>query len=50
MPAEERPPIPWTPELNDPKWQPVYGEQAGVRPGAAVCAQLQEALEEKGIC
>lgn len=26
MPVEERPPIPYVPELDDPAWKPVYGE------------------------
>lgn len=26
MPADERPPIPFTPELEDPSWRAVYGE------------------------
>jgi hypothetical protein len=26
LPAEERPPIPFTPELEDPEWKAVYGE------------------------
>lgn len=26
FPADERPPIPYVPELDDPKWKPVYGE------------------------
>lgn len=26
LPEAERPPIPYVPELEDPKWQPVYGE------------------------
>ncbi|KAF8066301.1 SAE2 [Scenedesmus sp. PABB004] len=26
LPAEERPPIPFTPELEDPAWRAVYGE------------------------
>jgi phenylpropionate dioxygenase-like ring-hydroxylating dioxygenase large terminal subunit len=26
MPAEERPPIPSIPELEDPNWRAVYGE------------------------
>eukprot|EP00882_Tetradesmus_deserticola_P000142 GHRQ01000160.1.p1 GENE.GHRQ01000160.1~~GHRQ01000160.1.p1 ORF type:complete len:682 (+),score=313.23 GHRQ01000160.1:310-2355(+) len=26
LPAEERPPIPFTPELEDPSWRAVYGE------------------------
>ncbi|KAL4425964.1 hypothetical protein ABPG75_009980 [Micractinium tetrahymenae] len=26
MPEEQRPPIPFTPELEDPEWQVVYGE------------------------
>ena len=26
MPMEERPPIPYVPELDDPAWKPVYGE------------------------
>ncbi|KAL6764272.1 hypothetical protein V8C86DRAFT_1683936 [Haematococcus lacustris] len=26
LPADELPPIPWTPELNMPGWTPVYGE------------------------
>ena len=25
LPEEERPPIPYVPELDDPTWQPVYG-------------------------
>jgi len=28
MPPEERPPIPFVPELEDPGWQPVFGELA----------------------
>ncbi|KAK9824593.1 hypothetical protein WJX72_011558 [[Myrmecia] bisecta] len=26
LPADERPPIPYVPELEDPAWKPVYGE------------------------
>ncbi|KAL0046822.1 hypothetical protein WJX82_010864 [Trebouxia sp. C0006] len=26
FPADERPPIPYVPELDDPTWKPVYGE------------------------
>lgn len=26
LPEEERPPIPYVPELEDPEWRPVYGE------------------------
>ena len=26
MPEDERPPIPYVPELEDPSWRPVYGE------------------------
>jgi len=26
LPADERPPIPWAPELEDPSWKAVYGE------------------------
>lgn len=26
LPEEERPPIPYVPELDDPSWQPVYGD------------------------
>lgn len=26
LPADERPPIPCIPELDDPNWTPVYGE------------------------
>lgn len=26
LPEEERPPIPYVPELDDPNWQPVYGD------------------------
>jgi phenylpropionate dioxygenase-like ring-hydroxylating dioxygenase large terminal subunit len=26
MPVDARPPIPYVPELDDPKWKPVYGE------------------------
>lgn len=26
LPADERPPIPFTPELEDPSWHAVYGE------------------------
>ena len=26
FPADERPPIPYVPELDDPAWKPVYGE------------------------
>ena len=26
LPEEERPPIPYVPELDDPTWQPVYGD------------------------
>ncbi len=26
MPVDERPPIPYVPELDDPNWKPVYGE------------------------
>ncbi len=26
LPADERPPIPFVPELEDPSWKPVYGE------------------------
>ncbi|KAF5837114.1 hypothetical protein DUNSADRAFT_4837 [Dunaliella salina] len=26
LPPEERPPIPFVPELEDPRWQPVFGE------------------------
>ena len=25
FPADERPPIPYVPELDDPTWKPVYG-------------------------
>jgi phenylpropionate dioxygenase-like ring-hydroxylating dioxygenase large terminal subunit len=26
LPKDERPPIPFVPELEDPSWKPVYGE------------------------
>ncbi len=26
LPADERPPIPYVPELDDPSWRPVYGQ------------------------
>ena len=26
MPEDERPPIPYVPELDDPLWRPVYGD------------------------
>jgi phenylpropionate dioxygenase-like ring-hydroxylating dioxygenase large terminal subunit len=26
LPADERPPIPWAPQLADPSWHAVYGE------------------------
>lgn len=26
LPVDERPPIPYCPELDDPSWRPVYGE------------------------
>ena len=26
LPEDERPPIPYVPELEDPNWRPVYGE------------------------
>lgn len=40
LPAEERPPIPYTPELDDPSWKPVYGKMVSTMQHHAVITVL----------
>ena len=45
LPADERPPIPYVPELDDPTWRPVYGQLLCL-PTCCVCQCLLVPLSD----
>ena len=48
FPADERPPIPYVPELDDPTWKPVYGEVMYF--ASTVKTDLHSVLQNDIIC